>query len=93
MLVSLSLMLISFHFVLGVAAGTAEQDARMRAEKANELSDSLRSIALNVGGPLLAGGASILVVNRVGKNPTNRSRSWLVGFVVALGTFGILLLV
>ncbi|MCS4538499.1 MAG: hypothetical protein HYY67_06550 [Thaumarchaeota archaeon] len=89
-LTTLSMVLILFHFGLPMAEATAEQEARYRQEKMGDISDNLRSIGLRVLGPLLAGGVAILIVQRVGKNQANRSRSWLVGLVVALGTFGLI---
>jgi inner membrane protein involved in colicin E2 resistance len=88
----LFLILILFHAVLGVVEGTAEQEARYRQERMGELSDNLASIGLHVLGPLLAGGVAIFIMQRVAKNQVNRSRNWVVGFVVALGTFGIIYL-
>lgn len=85
-----SLVIFSFHFVLGVAAGTQEGQVRQAEARAKELGAQIGSTVLHVGGPLLAGGVSIWIVNRIDRNQVNRSRSWLVGLVVAFGTFGLL---
>lgn len=87
------MILISFYFVLGVAAGTAEGEARMRQEQMNQLSKNISSGAIYGLFPVLAGGASILIMTRIDGGPINRPRHWLVGLAVALGTLGILFLV
>ena len=89
---ALSVILSVFYFSLPWAAGTAEAEARQREELSDELSGQIRSVAVFGLAPIFTGGASIYTVAKVKKASVRKPLPLLVGFAVAVGTLGLVML-